>query len=286
MLDLFDQNRPYTPEEIRELADKHLSYFDKQQKSSKPMLTAEQLVGSANPLLTFPPQGNFANELGDGTRQVTLQVTNNDAAATRGLVLLSGLGIADYIADPYQITDGKTIPILLAGEVLADYQAGGSALAKRFDVDRNGEKTVVELLQWLRFNPTRLLGIKITSSSAQQLGKFITVQDINVYENNKSRTIRPLNTQSANSFQNTVAEIVVNEIISTNKRITYELMPSAQVTIDLFFGAELNQSNALARFADTFAVMARSGNNAAAMQDVLIKQEQAMAFSGNRPLLG
>jgi hypothetical protein len=287
MLDLFNPNRPYTPEEIRELADKHLSYFDKQQKSSKPMqLTAEQLVGTANPLLTFPPQGNFGNELGNGVKQVTLQITNNDAAATRQIVLFAGPNMGDYANEPIQLDDTNTIPVLLPGEALADYQGAGASIAKRFGVDRNGVKSVREFLQYVKHNPTRLLGIKITSTTAQQLGKFITVEEINVYENAMSRTIRPLNTQSSSSFQNTVAEIVANEIVSTNRRFTYELMPSAQVTIDLFFGAEINTTNALVRFAETFKVMARSGNNAAEMQDAIIKQEQAMAFSGNRPLLG
>ena len=264
---IFNNNSLYTPEELMALADDKLSYFDNP-NSGTAMNNETMLLGVDNAFISFPKAGTFANEAGDGARQVTLSISNPSATLTRSFKLFAGLDIANWTEMPGQIDDGTFAPIPVGSETYATLAVNGADAAKRLSCDRSGGGlTVRALLKYLRQNPTRLITMKITSESSGQLSKFVSIKRINPFTGDVSDSpIKPLNTQTSGTFNDKIAIVNVNEVIGQGIDVEYELLPNETVSIDFIFGASLDTERALEYFSTAYQVAA-SGGGAPMLQD-------------------
>jgi len=209
------------PRDLERIAAANLSRFDGGD--------ASLYTGEGDDFLEFEGSvQNFAQE-GHENVQFTIEMVNANAA-TRTAILFPGYHHLNTTLAAGQMVDG------------AFNDTGGNA---GLTASSLGEKTIRELLEYLKYVPSRWVAVKINSTLASQIQSDFTITNLNPFKTAESRHIRPKTFQNQNVNQDKIITVPVNEQLDFETRVTYPFVGSSTTSLTFFFGARMNQAGAL-----------------------------------------
>jgi hypothetical protein len=196
-------------------------------------LLSPEYTGQGDPSLRMMGTvQNFAQE-GHVNRRFGFSITNNDAEASRTVRLFAGYFTGDNSAAPGQLKDGSFNDI--TGK--PGLSASGT----------NASKSIAHLLNYVLYNPTRILQIRMNCANKAQFSQELNVSSLDPFVNTVSYPINPGLGFSGNTFDATVADINTNGLqLDETSDILYTILPQTTVNFILFAGASIQQSQALA----------------------------------------
>jgi hypothetical protein len=256
-----------TPKELEQLAA-NLSNYGGPSTSGMMMYTGEN-----DDMLDFEDQelGNFAGE-SSVARQFTFTIENKNSASVLRAKIFSGYNIHNPTLSVGQMKDGFFKDVAEKGTGTLDGLIGSAA----------GEKEIVELLQFLLQNPSRVVGMKIQSDTALQLENDFVIKDLNPFKQTESRYIRPKNFQNQATFQDKTVVFPCELHLDNQTEVTYSFLPLSRTSITLYFGASLNTAKALKKRAQK----AKANINYVGPDRVVAQSRASMAGFGGTRLLG
>lgn len=174
---------------------------------------------------------NFAQE-GHVNRRFGFSITNS-ADTARTARLFAGYNTGDATAAPGQMKDGAFNDVTGA--------AGLKATAT------NPRKPINGFLNYVLYNPTRILQIRLNCSNAEQFDQEISVGSLDPFIDQSSYPINPGLGIDGSTFNNKVVDVNTNGLQLDDKSdILFTIEPNTTVTFILFAGASIDQSQALA----------------------------------------
>lgn len=189
-------------------------------------------TGQGDPDVTF--MGNVQNFAQEGhiQRRFGFSITNS-AESARTVRLFSGYNTDDATAAPGQLKDGA----------FNDTQGRAGLTASSI----NSRKTIKGFQNYVLYNPTRVLQIRITCQDRSQFDQEISVGSLDPFVDTTSYPINPGLAFNSSTFSDKVADVSTDGLQLDDKSdITYTIEAGATVTFILFAGASLSPSQALA----------------------------------------
>lgn len=227
---------PMTVHDIERFAEKNLSNFDGQYiqfEGGQPNSYFEGYTGQSDEFLDFGgSNSSFASEF-DTDLQFTITIVKSATAGT--VYLIPGLQYyTNRSANGFLTNTGGTDT---AGNALTS--ASGSPA------------TITEFYDFIAANPTRLLGLKVSSSTNTQLDQTIVYQEQSPFRSLQSRNIPLSSIADQNTFNRNLGKIQTPDmVISQQTRMALYIPASAETTVVFYCGAVLNTSLALQKKAD------------------------------------
>jgi hypothetical protein len=174
---------------------------------------------------------NFAQE-GHVQRRFGFSITNS-AEAPRTVRLFAGYFTDNTTAAPGQMKDGAFNDV--------NGSPGLSASST------NAGQKIAGLLQYVLYNPTRIVAMRITCPNKSQFNQELNVGSLDPFVNTTSYPINPGLGFNGSTFDATVADINTNGLqLDETSDILYTILPGTTVNFLLFAGASMQQSQALA----------------------------------------
>jgi hypothetical protein len=227
---------PMSISDIERYAEKNLSNFDGQFipfEGGGPNAYFEGYTGQSDDFLDFGGSpASFASEF-DTDLQFTINIAKSATAGT--VYLIPGL---QYYA-------GRTANGFLTNTGGTD--TAGNALTSASGSPAN----ITDFYDFIAANPTRLLGLRVSSSDATQLDQTIVYLEQSPFRSLASRNIALSSISDQNTFNRSLGKIETpGMIISSQTRMALPMPASAQTTVVFYCGAVLNTSLALQKKAD------------------------------------
>lgn len=195
-------------------------------------LAASDYTGQGDPSLKIMGSvQNFAQE-GHVQRRFGFSITNA-AEVPRTVRLFAGYFTGDSTAAPGQLKDGAFNDV-----------SGSPGLSAS---GTNAGKAIAGLLNYVLYNPTRIVAIRINCSNKAQFNQELNVGSLDPFVNTVSYPINPGLGFNGSTFDATVADINTNGLqLDETSDILYTILPGTTVNFLLFAGASIQQSQALA----------------------------------------
>lgn len=211
-------------------------------------------TGEGDDFLDFDGEvENFSGEF-NIEKQFVFSVANT-ATVTRTAVLWAGYLKGNSTLAPGQIVDGTF-----------NDTAGNAGLTGAATVSG---QTIAEFFAYLEFNPTRIVGIKISSTSQTQIENAFTLQRLNPFRTEKSKILRPAQYQDQQVFQEKIIQFKADFQLDDQMKLTYPFVASSTTTLTWYCGASLNLAKGLAKKArKAHRNIKRVGNRAVARKNV------------------
>jgi len=172
--------------------------------------------------------GDMSRKMGNTqARYVRLIVTNNDVDNDSTILLSPGLNFTQQgkiQAGTFTSVEGNSV-------TLTEFFAG----------------QVAKFIGYIYQNPSELLGIKITGSTATQTTQaFTMIQQHPWKDAEPTSTLYPTKSITGNTFNDQIAEVDGEDFVfSSSNQVSYTLLPSASATIEMWFGVSLDVSKGL-----------------------------------------
>ena len=174
---------------------------------------------------------NFAQE-GHVNRRFGFSITNS-ADAPRTVRLFAGYNTGDSTAAPGQLKDGAFNDVTGA--------PGLSASAT------NPRKPINGFLNYVLYNPTRILQARLNCSNKAQFSQEISVGSLDPFVDTASYPINPSLGFDSTTFDASVADVNTNGLqVDDKSDILFTILPGTTVNFILFAGASYDMSQALA----------------------------------------
>ncbi|GAA4353033.1 hypothetical protein GCM10023185_13250 [Hymenobacter saemangeumensis] len=188
-------------------------------------------TGQGDPTLAIPGQiKNFAVE-GHINHQVSFTIKNT-AMAAREVVLFPGYNLGNQDVRPGQMTDGEF------------YDRNGQVGLQAYST--NARVKLIEILQFFKENPTRVVQMRIQTNKDEQLLNTIELQRLDIFKAQGSDTITPSTYIGSNSFNTNIVTFDTDFQIDDRSDILTTIAPDSTTTYTLFCGATLDKSQELA----------------------------------------
>lgn len=226
----FNTIAPMSVSDLRSFAQQNLSNFDGEDDGSS-FEGMSFYTGDGDDFVDFGGSNrNFALESAEG-REFVITLTGN---ATAGSV---------YIIPGLKYNNNRAANGFLLNTSGKD--TNGNAVTGV----SGSPSDVTDFYDFIQFNPTNLIGIKVSSSSASQLSQIIVYEEQSPWKYNASLSTRNINLGSIadqDTYQDKLGKVATpGLILSGQTRITLPIPSSATTTITFYCGAVLNSSQAL-----------------------------------------
>jgi hypothetical protein len=174
---------------------------------------------------------NFAQE-GHVNRRFGFSITNN-ADVARTVRLFAGYNTGDTVAAPGQLKDGAFNDVTGAPGLVASAT--------------NPRKPINGFLNYVLYNPTRILQMRINCATKAQFSQEISVGSLDPFVDTTSYPINPGLAFDGSTFDPTVADVNTNGLqIDDKSDVLFTILGGATVNFILFAGASYDMSQALA----------------------------------------
>lgn len=229
------QNEEYL-KQLEEEAAANLSSYEGQD-----LLLNSDYSGYGDPFVQFDGPGkSFMNEKNEGNN-FPMKFTNTDAnAVDRTIAICPG-----YFTTASNIKDSQGNAV---DAIATDGTIVGSLGALNRLVGSATKKTIQEFLDFIKYNPTRIVGLKMTVDDEIQFSENIYFKQNSPLRNLEDRTIVPDDWKTSQDNDAKRAEIPLagqNVQFDNQTTIVTKILAARTVTYNWFLGAILNTAAAL-----------------------------------------
>lgn len=194
--------------------------------------------------------GSGSNQLSQ--RQFTFKVTNTNATEEREFVIIPGYLKGNLTELPGQIVNGAFLDV--------NGDAGLSAISGR-------RQSIENFMQFILFNPTRVLNARISSTQEGQISKNFLYQRISPWEDLPSKELVPSTFTDQNSQRGNVATIPFDVQFDRQSIVKYVAVPNSVTDITFYFGASHNDVAALEKLKQ---MQQMAANRSEIMQNITV----------------
>lgn len=251
--------RNLTPGDMNRIANDNFSNYD------------DEFAGYDDDFSGYDDALEFGDDgidsfLGEGAvnRQFQVLIDNNDTSNTLKLIVFAGAQtyknkvinmptLGAISSGVYPVTGTVPVNVLAppAGLMLDGYfqdMAGiSTSSANGLTASSLNNRTIYELMEYLRFNPTRLLKMKVTADNSNQIQVPFTIKKLNPFHLSAERLLYPANSQNQFVNQDKISVFDANIVLGSNDVMEYSIVPSCQATVTFFFGASKDHGKGLSR---------------------------------------
>ena len=237
-----NNNKFYSPQELAVMAN--ATGYQSGYPGGNPTLGYDQ---PNDPWSMYDGSGDDVLDFGDDSTAQSFQLKGHKNRQFTMIIANTDVGPAPLIARLYggynQLTPAL-VPGLITDGAFNDVN-GNAGLT---GTSGNAGKTIVEFLNFIVFNPTRIPAIKILSTTDQQIAQVLTIDTLTPFrQTTKSLEIYPANEQNEYTFQNNTAVLATNFQLSNQENVLYPVSPTSTLTLTWFAGASYNTAKALQR---------------------------------------
>jgi hypothetical protein len=244
---------PMSVQDIERYANENLSHFDGTMVPFEGGNSYfEGYTGAHDDFVDFGGKpGSFANEF-ETELQFTINITKDNTAGT--IYIIPGqLWMRASTSNGFLTNSGGKDT---AGTAITSASGSPSDITDFYDFIYN--------------NPTNLLGLKVTSSTATQFNNPLVIEEQSPFRGLQTRNINLASISDQNTFQTSIGKIATPGVIIGNQTRMRILIPASATTSVIFYcGGMINQSRALEKKVDKAKfTMAHVGvENVRAIQD-------------------
>jgi hypothetical protein len=208
------------------------------------MELAKQYSGMGDMFVDFGSNArSFADFAGGNVatagERFSIQITNNATSAVDKVIAIVPAFFTS--AAEIQTHTGRTCDVILADGTI-------DTTTNKEVVVTSDPKSVKSFLQYIKYNPTIIIGAKMRVDNQEQFDESFYVTRVKPTGNLQDRTIPPSVFKNSTQNNELLAEIPFNGIQFDNQTIVLlKIRDGRSLNIDFFLGASLNTAAALSR---------------------------------------
>ncbi len=187
----------------------------------------EMYSGYGDEFLDMGKGADFSQEMATG--KIFVITIANGSAAIQKVLLTPSLSPSDE----YRVIRDGQIPTAAGAGAIATLVGSGSP------------STIKEWLAYIADNPSRVLGFQVSSDSALQLAKIITITRKSPYGTLENELIPLVAYRSENAFNDKLATVRRPFQVDNQTEVTVDIPANSTTSFVLYMGASLNVAKAL-----------------------------------------
>lgn len=215
------------------------------------------MLGQNDDMLDFDGDiENFSGQLDSSNeRQFTLSLDNNNTSYIVRCYIHSGylcFKPTDISVTTATVTNVRSTVLaytLPQGQIrdgfVKDIAGRGTDASDGLVVSTGSEKSVDDFVNYMMFNPTRIIGINVTSDNALQLKQDFILRKNTPFKTTETKMVRPKNFQNQDVFQDKTVTFPVDFQLDANTTLEYAVAINSTVSLTFYCGGSASVHKAL-----------------------------------------